>query len=45
VLSERLGGWTMRGYSKVDDNTFPNIMAMLSGYKVCSPISARCMSR
>ena len=27
VLNERLTGWTMRGYSKVDDNTFPNIMA------------------
>uniref|UniRef100_A0A914ELU3 Uncharacterized protein n=1 Tax=Acrobeloides nanus TaxID=290746 RepID=A0A914ELU3_9BILA len=33
-LMDELGGWEMRGYAKIDDNTFPNILALLTGYKV-----------
>lgn len=33
-LMNEIGGWEMRGYSKIDDNTFPNIVALLSGHKV-----------
>jgi hypothetical protein len=34
VLTNQIGSFVMNGYSKIDDNTFPNMMALLSGYKV-----------
>uniref|UniRef100_A0A183TVX8 DUF229 domain-containing protein n=1 Tax=Toxocara canis TaxID=6265 RepID=A0A183TVX8_TOXCA len=33
-LTEEIGGWDFRGYSKIDDNTFPNMLAVLTGHKV-----------
>lgn len=33
-LTNEIGGWEMRGYSKIDDNTYPNILAVLTGQKV-----------
>ena len=34
ALTTVLGGWDLRGYTKIDDSTFPNVMAMLTGYRV-----------
>uniref|UniRef100_A0A915BM31 Sulfatase N-terminal domain-containing protein n=1 Tax=Parascaris univalens TaxID=6257 RepID=A0A915BM31_PARUN len=33
-LTEHVGGWDFRGYAKIDDNTLPNMLAVLSGHKV-----------
>uniref|UniRef100_A0A914YB69 Uncharacterized protein n=1 Tax=Panagrolaimus superbus TaxID=310955 RepID=A0A914YB69_9BILA len=32
-LTQEIGGWDMRGYVKIDDNTFPNMVAVLTGHK------------
>jgi hypothetical protein len=34
MLTDRLGGWTMRGYTKSAENTYPNMLAFLAGHKV-----------
>lgn len=32
-MTDIVGGWDMRGYVKIDDNTFPNMAAVLTGHK------------
>lgn len=34
ILTGRMNSTVFRGYTKIDDNTFPNILAVLTGHKV-----------
>uniref|UniRef100_A0A7E4W301 Sulfatase domain-containing protein n=1 Tax=Panagrellus redivivus TaxID=6233 RepID=A0A7E4W301_PANRE len=38
-LTEITGGWDFRGYAKIEDNTFPNMNAVLTGYKAATQTS------